>query len=115
MLKSLYRFHRRNAVQRVHRKGRQVRGTQLSLKHLENRSTSSRLAVVVSKKVDKRAVVRNRIRRRVYELVRKNWSQLEPGHDIVISVFDASLAKLPASVIEADIVALLKKAQLFKG
>lgn len=51
---------------------------------------------MVSKKVSKSAPERNRIRRRLYELVRVEIAEKLPNLDIVISVFDAEVAKMPA-------------------
>lgn len=114
MLAHSLRFHRRNAINYIHKNGRSVRGDKISLKHIENNRDQSRIAVVVSKKVDKRAVVRNRIRRRIYEIVRTEWNTLLPGHDVVITVFDPSLATIPAGETRAAVIDLLKKAELIK-
>lgn len=46
----------------------------------------SRFSVTVSKKVSKSAVDRNKIRRRVYSLLRKHISNIKDGYRIVISV-----------------------------
>ena len=115
MLKSLFRFHRRNAIQYVYKKGRSVRHGQLSLKFVANNRPESRFGVVVAKKVDKRAVKRNRIRRRIYEVLRKNWDGVSPGVDVLVTVFDKEVAAKPAAELEAEVLGLLKKAQLFKG
>lgn len=68
-----------------------------------------RIAVVVSKKVSKSAVTRNRIRRRLYEIVRHNDSQLAPGTDIIITIFDEQLATIDASAVERQVLAVLNK------
>lgn len=62
-----------------------------------------RMAVVVSKKVAKSAVVRNRIRRRLYESVRKQ--RLLDGHavDLVFVVRNESLAGLPATELDMQV------------
>ena len=69
---------------------------------------------MVSKKVSKSAVVRNRIRRRIYEIVR--LSKKESGQkwpvDIVVSVFDDRPAKMPHDELRAAVEGLLKKAGL---
>jgi ribonuclease P protein component len=50
--------------------------------------------VVVSRKVSKSAVVRNRIRRRIYECVR-NFEPLAV-YDLVFIVYDEQVATMPA-------------------
>lgn len=44
----------------------------------------SRFCVVVSKKVDKRAVMRNRLRRVVHTVIQENSLFLNPGYDMLI-------------------------------
>ena len=65
-----------------------------------------RLAVVVSKKVDKLAVNRNRIRRRVYEVVRQ--LKLKGTPDVVITIFSATVAEIPATELESQVKELLR-------
>jgi ribonuclease P protein component len=114
MLAKKYRFHRQNHVRRVYRSGSSARTTHLSLKFLKQKETSdSRLAVVVSKKVDKRATIRNRIRRRVYEVIRTNWNDLPDGYDLVITVHDRTLTDNKHRDLAAEVIELLKKAGLY--
>jgi len=63
-----------------------------------------RMAVVVSKKTAKSAVVRNRIRRRLYEAVRqsKNLNCIQ-GVDCVFVVRDPALADAPYDTIKKTI------------
>jgi ribonuclease P protein component len=74
-----------------------------------------RLSVVVSKKVSKKAVVRNRIRRRIYEHVRILFGtspNLPIPYDFLLTVFDERLATLPADELAGEINKLFKKANL---
>lgn len=68
-----------------------------------------RLAVVVSKKVQKSAVARNRIRRRIFEIVRKDIKVLGP-YDMIISVYDESTATCPSEKLQAQVVSLVQRA-----
>src|SRR5688572_21293530 len=97
MISSEHRFHGRNSLTYVYRNGRTLRSKYFSAKYAENkRNTSYRAAVVVSKKVSKSAPVRNRIRRRIYELVRTEAAGKLGNTDIVITVFDAAIADAEA-------------------
>ncbi len=108
MLAKKYRFHRQNDVRRVYARGESSRSGPLGLKYLKQQSPgNSRLAVVVSKKIDKRAVVRNRIRRRIYEIVRKQWDEIEEGYDLVITAFNVSVATEKHSELERQVNKLL--------
>jgi len=107
------RFHGRGAIQRLQRGGKSVRFGALALRYAPNSGRKTyRLAVVVSRKVSKSAVVRNRIRRRIYERVRILSSNFTTPYDLIIMSYDESLADMPAEKLEADIVKLLKKAKL---
>lgn len=112
MLAKEFRFHRQNDVKRVYRNGSSVRSKPMNLKYLENKKKTNRVAVVVSKKVHKSAVVRNRIRRRVYEVVRRCWDDTKQGNDLVFMVYDYKLAKADHEEVKSTIEDLLKKADL---
>ncbi len=114
MLKKANRFYGRVSLLRVFRKGQVTRNRITNLKFAQNPNGSMKLAVVVSKKVSKKAVVRNRIRRRVYEFIRLHENQLEPG-DYVISVFDVSLADCSSAALDKELSSLLQKAKVFKA
>lgn len=108
MISRSHRFHGHNSLRYAYQHGRIVRGPLTAIKYIENNKRSTyRVAVVVSKKVSKSAVKRNRIRRRLYEQVRLNQPNITKPFDIVITVFHDQLAELPA-----DEVARLVRAQL---
>ena len=71
------------------------------VRHQSNsRRSDFRLAVVVAKKVDKRAVVRNRIRRRIYELFRRRLPVFSGGVDMAVIVLKSDPAFMPAAELE---------------
>ena len=110
MIAKEHRFRGQNDIRRVYRRGKTVRGPIMSMKYLPNRQQGRyRLAVVVSKKVHKSAVKRNRIRRRIYEAVRRRQECLEPL-DIVITVFHDTVAFMPAAELESMVHAQLSQA-----
>ena len=103
MLARRHRFHGYHSLDGVYRRGKAVRGPHSMLKYMPNdRRKDFRVAVVVSKKVHKSAVTRNRIRRRVYEAVRNNWHPVR-AYDVVITIFDDSVATMPADQLQKDI------------
>lgn len=92
MISRKHRFHGYGSLRNVYQKGTTIRGPLFALKVLLNpKRDQYRVAVVVSKKVNKSAVARNRIRRRLYELVRENESDILKPYDIVITVFHDSV------------------------
>ena len=72
----------------------------MSLVFCDNARGYTRIAVVVSKKVEKSAVKRNRIRRRIYEAIRKNMDLVPKKRDYIFVVYTKSVSKLPFTELE---------------
>jgi len=114
MIHSTHRFHGRNALRFAYQKGTSVRSNlPLSLRVAFNpRSSTWRAAVVVSRKVSKSAVVRNRIRRRLFEIVRHEGKQLAPHSDLVFSVYGPELATISHEELQQAVRSLLQKVSI---
>jgi ribonuclease P protein component len=111
MIARTYRFHGYGSLRAVYKRGRTVRGPLMSLKFADRGSERPcRIAVVVSRKVNKSAVVRNRIRRRVYEVCRQHDSDQLKGLDLIITVFSDQLAEIESAKLKAMVTELLQKA-----
>ncbi len=116
MIGRLFRFHGHNSLRYVYTHGQVVRGPMISLKFsLNKKRTNYRLAVVVSKKVVKSAVGRNRIRRRIYEQVRLLQNQFSEPYDLVITVYNDQLAELPSDELAKMIRAQLLQAHVINS
>ena len=112
MIGRTHRFHGRGSIRRTYANGHSVRSSLLALRYSENpKRKSYRAAVVVSRKVSKSAVLRNRIRRRIYERVRILFASDKP-YDLLISVYDARVADIPSAELDAELRKLLQKAKL---
>jgi len=113
MLGRQNRFHGYNSVLPVYRQAATVRSDGCSLHYkLNPRRRDYRLSVVVSKKVTKSAVKRNRIRRRIYEIVRRDI-QIDKPYDLIITVFDADFATTATENISKTITDLFTKSQIY--
>lgn len=77
------------------------------MKYCPGKTDKYRVAVVVSKKVNKTAPARNRIRRRVYEVINKNSSMLN-NQDIVITIFDDRFLSMSFDDLNSTIKRQLK-------
>lgn len=112
MISKNNRFHGHNSLNYVYRHGKVIRGEFISLRFADSRRDDYRMAVVVSRKVSKSAVVRNRIRRRLYEAVRvrKQRAGVAWKYDLVFSVFDERVANLSTGEVEAILYKLCDKA-----
>jgi ribonuclease P protein component len=112
MLTRSHRFHGYGSLRRTYSHGQTVRGSLISLRYAPRPAQKPyRVAIVVSRKVHKSAVVRNRIRRRVYELVR-HTDTVPPATDLVFTVFSDQVASIETKQLNSIISELLSKVTL---
>lgn len=95
MLSQKYRFHSRGGVNHVYRAGKTIRTPVISLAFVPNGRGKQRFGVVVSKKVLKSAVGRNRIRRRVYEAMRLELPEFTYPMDCLFIIYSTAVLKMP--------------------
>lgn len=115
MLAFKNRFHGHGSLKYVYRNGASVRSRLFAIKYVKNtRRTTPRVAIVVSKKVLKPAVGRNRIRRRLYEIIRQELPQLIPEYDIAVIVFSRDVETIPHEELETAVIESLRQARLYK-
>ena len=115
MISATHRFHGRNSLRYVYQRGKTVRGPELALRFAyNNRCKSYRVAVVVSRKVSKSAVVRNRIRRRVYEIVRSKGDSITEPYDLIFTIYDESAAQKPHAQLKQSVLGCLERAEVFQ-
>jgi len=87
MLPAPNRLRKAWEISRVYKRGVYGgAGGELSVKAARGGSIQTRAVVVVSKKISKKAVVRNTIRRRLTGALQEMWATLPGGYDIVINV-----------------------------
>lgn len=114
MLSQKYRFHGHGSLRYLFKNGQTVRNHSLLLRYTKNaRRPESRVAVVVGKKVSKSAVKRNRIRRRVFEVIRTHWGDIAPNYDMLFTVFTAEFITMTSAEVEQNVVSLLRSAHLY--
>ncbi len=91
------RIRRRAEYQAVYDRGQKVHGRYLTLFALGNATSVGRLGIAATRKLGG-AVVRNRAKRLIREVFRRN--KLAPGFDVVVvpkrELLDASLSALEA-------------------
>ena len=114
MLSRRFRFHSRGGVRYVYAHGKTIRHAKISLVHCPNQRGFQRFAVVVSKKVDKRAVVRNRIRRRVYEAIRayKKAQNFNEAKDFIFVIYSRDYVDCPFQDIQKQIASLIRESMI---
>jgi ribonuclease P protein component len=112
MLSSPNRLRKGRDIARVYKRGTYGAGRdQLSVKVARGLTGQSRAVVIVSKKVDKRAVVRNTNRRKLAGALADIWATVPAGYDIVVSVH-RDVSGAPAANLRDLLTEALRRAGL---
>ena len=112
MISRKYRFHSRGGVRYTYQHGKTIRDSRISLVFASNARKKQRYAVVVSKKVLKSAVGRNRIRRRVYEAIRAEMPKIQVPVDCIFIIYTKEIANIEFKVLRSLIHNLLIEAEI---
>jgi len=83
VLPKSHRLPLKSEFGRIKKEGRIINGPFFGLLVAKNHQNQSRFGLVVSTNVDKRSVVRHRIKRLLSEAVRVILNRIEPGWDFV--------------------------------
>ncbi len=114
MLSFRYRFHGHGSLQYVYSRGQAERSRLFTVKVTRNpRRKQPRFAIVVSKKVHKSAVGRNRIRRRLYEIIRHQLPRMTAVYDVAVIVSSSEVITMPADELEKQFTTVLTQAGLY--
>jgi ribonuclease P protein component len=83
MLKQAHRLTKTKDIESVNKAGKSFFTKVFIMKFLPNKLKSTRITVVVSTKISKNAVVRNRVKRVMRDKIRTNFKSIKPGFDII--------------------------------
>ncbi len=111
MLPKEYRLTKDKDFARVAHYGQKAYSPELNLKWIKNNQPYSRWGIVVSLKVDKKAVVRNGIKRRLRAILREKINSLVPGWDVIIMTKD-KIKELDYSQLQNVFLGILRKNNL---
>lgn len=115
MIAAKYRFHGHGSLNYLFRNGQTARNSRVLVRCVGNkRRETSRAAVIVSKKIAKSAVVRNRIRRRIYEVLRAQWGHIVPQTDFAVTALSADLAIVDAEQVAGAVIDALRRAGVYR-
>ena len=112
-LKRASRLRKSSEFQRVRQQGRNITSRLLILAWMPNEVAKLRIGFIVSKRISRRAVERNYIKRLLSEAIRGLLPELPTGWDIVLSARNA-ITSVNVAVLEQDVVSLLQRARLLK-
>ena len=85
MLKKQSRLNKNKDFAQVFQRGERLYGRYFTLRWLRNNLSYSRFGIIVSLKVDKKAVIRNKIKRRIRAIFKDNLDKLVINCDFLIS------------------------------
>lgn len=111
MLRKKYRLPKKDGAI-VFKEGRVTKDVLFLIKSKKNNFSYSRFAFVVPLKIEKKSTKRNKIRRKVYEILRHQYKFIKKGFDVLIILQDPGISKKKYSEIEKELKNTLKKAKL---
>lgn len=116
MLQQRYRFHGYGGLRYLYRHASAERSRLLTIKYVANRRRRMpRIAVVVSKKVHKSAVGRNRIRRRIYEILRQQVPHFTGVYDVALIITSSEVLTTSHDELALVVKNLLVRAGICPG
>lgn len=113
MLPAKYRLRLKNDFDRLFKEGKFAGQAFLTLGFAKNKLNNSRFAVIAGKKVSKKAVIRNSIKRKTVEIIRLNLRQIKPSFDLVF-IAKPEIQGKKYKEIEIVVQSLLKRAKLIE-
>lgn len=111
MLPKENRLKKEREFKEVFREGSGVKDGFLFLKFKKNKLDKTKFGFIVSRKVSKKAVVRNKVKRRLREMVRKRLPRIVPGIEGVLMTRPGIEEKNFAEV-EESLDRLFRKAKI---
>ncbi|MBP6005587.1 ribonuclease P protein component [Candidatus Saccharibacteria bacterium] len=108
MLARNQRLRDSGSIQRTLRKSKKVDIVWANIYISKTKIRNTRGAVIVSKKVSKKAIIRNRIRRKIYEQIRQTIREQPLSCDIVL-VVKQEISQLDSKIIGRDLIGGLGK------
>lgn len=113
VLSKEHRLKRKKDFERVLKKGKLLVKDFLILKTTKNNLKTTRIGLVVSQKVSKKAVLRNKVKRKIRAGVGANIKKIKLGYDLIFFA-KKSIEKKSFSEIKKVVENLIVQAKLFK-
>lgn len=114
MLAKQYRLTKNKDFEKVAKEGRAVFSREIGLKWIKNDLLVSRFGIVVSLKVSKKAVIRNKLKRRLRAIIFMNLKKIKLGFDIMI-LSRPTINNLNYQELQDRLIQLLIKSNLLNN
>lgn len=108
MLARKYKLKKDNDFKKVFKRGENYQRGLIRLKAVKNDLLISRFGFIISNKLSKKAVVRNKVKRKLEEITRLNLDKVKTGFDIIVMV-SPLIKEKDYQEIEKSLTSLLKE------
>ena len=106
-MKKQYRINKKSDFEKLFEAKKIYFSRFLIVKSVPNDLAYPRFGMIISTKVSKRAVDRNKIRRRIREIFHLHFNEIKPGVDI-LAIAKSSMLKLTYKETESEVLKGLK-------
>ncbi len=93
MFKRINRLNKKKDIENVFKNGRASYNKIIGVKTVNNELEQTRFAVIISKKVSKSAVNRNKIKRQIREIIKMQLKRIKTNKDCIIITLPPILEK----------------------
>ncbi|HLR21681.1 MAG TPA: ribonuclease P protein component [Tissierellaceae bacterium] len=108
-----YRLRKNIEFRKIYDHGKNYWNRNLVLYVKRNKLKKTRVGYTITKKVGN-AVTRNRLRRRMKEIYRLNYSDIKEGYDLIF-ICKKNTVNLSYKELESSMVHIMKMARVFKN
>jgi len=106
------RLRKTKEIENAFKIGRSFYNNILGFKVIKNDLEESRFCIIISSKVSKKAVVRNKIKRRIRYIINSDLTKIKKSFDIIVIV-NKNIIDLDFSDLKNSVVDSLKKLNLY--
>jgi len=104
----------RKLIEKILKEGKTVRGRNLFLKYSLNPGKPASFAFIISSKTVKKAVLRNKLKRRGRAIIFNFLPEIKDGYSVLI-FFEKGSVEMKFAELKQEIRSLFQKAGLIKG
>ena len=97
----IYKLTKKKEFDKVYKEGQSSYNNLVGVKKIENNLNKNRFGIIVSTKVSKKAVERNKIKRQIKEILKKESKKIKKKNDCIIITRPAILNKEYKEITEA--------------
>lgn len=108
MLSRKHSLTKKKDIEKVFKKGQIYFSSFFNIKFLNNNLTYSRFCIIVSAKISRKSVVRNKLKRRLRAIIYKNLANFSKNYDIIILTKPAAVVA-EYKQLDQNLINLFKK------